>query len=521
MPLTPGGWSTVYADPPWRFTNRTGKVAPEHRRLDRYDTMTQEEICALPVQDVVADNAHLYLWVPNALLPQGLEVMQSWGFRYVSNLVWAKRRKDGGPDGRGVGFYFRNVTEIILFGVRGSMRTLAAGRPDLPGYRNVLSAHKDTLKWLARRPLEPHDEIADLDAMIAAIVDELAPNLVARNSIGHTSAAQLILTAGDNSERLRSEASFAALCGVSPVPASSGKTTRHRLNRGGDRAANSALHIIAIGRLRSDPRTQAYVAKRIAEGHSKLEAIRCVKRYIAREVFSLISNADRRSTRETPPLDKQKGIRRAETLEVPRPRRGGEPMHLLVDSTGLTLCGPGEWLAERHGTKRRRGWKKLHLATGADTGHIVASVLTDKDADDGSQVGPLLDRIDVAVASFTGDGAFDRDDVYAAVAARHPDAAVIVPPRVGAVPSGTAETAPTQRDRHLKAIAERGRMGWQGASGYHWRALGESDVSRWKRVIGDGLRLQTDGRQATEVAIAANVLNRMLELGRPEYVRTT
>ena len=152
----------------------------------------------------------------------------------------------------------------------------------------MTSAYKITLRSLARRHLELHDEIADLDGLIVAMVDELAPALVARNSIGHASAAQLILTAGDNSERLHSEASFAALCGVSPVPASSGKTNRHRLNRGGDRAANSALHIIAIGRLRSDPRTQAYVAKRIAEGHSKLEAIRCVKRYIAREVFSLI-----------------------------------------------------------------------------------------------------------------------------------------------------------------------------------------------------------------------------------------
>lgn len=128
LPEVEAGWPTVYADPPWRFVNRTGKVAPEHRRLDRYDTMTHEEICALPVADVVGANAHLYLWVPNALLPEGLKVMQSWGFRYVSNLVWAKRRRDGGPDGRGVGFYFRNVTELILFGVRGSMRTLEAGR---------------------------------------------------------------------------------------------------------------------------------------------------------------------------------------------------------------------------------------------------------------------------------------------------------------------------------------------------------------------------------------------------------
>ena len=212
---------------------------------------------------------------------------------------------------------------------------------------------------------------------------------------------------------------------------------------------------------------------------------------------------------------------RAETLELPKPRSGlgSGPVHLLVDSTGLRLCGPGEWLVEKHGTKRRRAWRVLHLATDADTGRIVASVLTDKDADDGSQVGPLLERIEGAVASFTGDGAHYRDDVYAEVAARHPAAAVVVPPRANAVPSETAETAPTQCDRHLRCIAERGRMGWQKASGYNWRALVESDISRWKRVIGDGLRFQTDGRQAREVAIAADMLNRMLDLGRPEYVR--
>jgi hypothetical protein len=213
--------------------------------------------------------------------------------------------------------------------------------------------------------------------------------------------------------------------------------------------------------------------------------------------------------------------RRAETLEVPRPRSSPSsgPVHLLVDSTGLKLCGPGEWLVEKHGSRMRRSWKKLHLATDADTGRIVASALTGNAADDGSQVGPLLDRIAGSVASFTADGAFDRDDVYAAVTARHPDAAVVVPPRSSAVPSDTAETAPTQRDRHLQVIAEGGRMGWQKASGYNWRALVESDVSRWKRIVGDGLRSRTEGRQTTEAAIAADVLNRMLDLGRPEYVR--
>ncbi len=132
----------------------------------------------------------------------------------------------------------------------------------------------------------------------------------------------------------------------------------------------------------------------------------------------------------------------------------------------------------------------------------------------------MLDQVDGPVASFTGDGAFDRDDVYAEVAARHPDAAVVVPPRSSAVPtSEAAETTPTRRDAHLRCIAERGRMGWQKASGYNWRALVESDIARWKCVIGDKLRSQTDGRQATEVAIAAEVLNHMLDLGRPEYVR--
>ena len=139
------------------------------------------------------------------------------------------------------------------------IRTVAAWHPDLTAYRDVASVYRIGLKSLARRYLELHDEIADLDMMIKAIIAELAPELIARNSIGSNGAAQLLLTAGDNPERLKSEAAFAALCGVSRVPASSGKT-HHRLNRGGDRAANSALHIIAIGRLRTDDRTKAFVA---------------------------------------------------------------------------------------------------------------------------------------------------------------------------------------------------------------------------------------------------------------------
>jgi N6-adenosine-specific RNA methylase IME4 len=132
-------FATILADPPWRFTNKTGKVAPEHRRLSRYTTMTFDEIAALPVPQIATPTAHLYLWCPNALLPEGLAVMKAWGFTYKSNLVWHKVRKDGGSDGRGVGFYFRNVTEMILFGVRGkNARTLAPGRSQV----NLLATRK-------------------------------------------------------------------------------------------------------------------------------------------------------------------------------------------------------------------------------------------------------------------------------------------------------------------------------------------------------------------------------------------
>jgi N6-adenosine-specific RNA methylase IME4 len=146
-------FGTVLADPPWQFTNKTGKIAPEHRRLSRYGTMTLAEITALPVEQLAAPTAHLYLWCPNALLPDGLAVMAAWGFSYKSNIVWHKVRKDGGSDGRGVGFYFRNVTELILFGVRGrNARTLAPGRRQV----NLLATRK---REHSRKPDEQYEII--------------------------------------------------------------------------------------------------------------------------------------------------------------------------------------------------------------------------------------------------------------------------------------------------------------------------------------------------------------------------
>jgi len=147
-------FGTILADPPWRFQNRTGKVAPEHRRLQRYPTMTLAEICEMPVADHTADKSHLYLWVPNALLREGLEVLDAWGFKYKTNIIWYKVRRDGGPDRRGVGFYFRNVTEILLFGVKGSLRTGAPGRR-MP---NIVSTRK---REHSRKPDEMYNVIED------------------------------------------------------------------------------------------------------------------------------------------------------------------------------------------------------------------------------------------------------------------------------------------------------------------------------------------------------------------------
>lgn len=145
-------FGTILADPPWQFANRTGKVAPEHKRLSRYETLGIDQIKDIPVSLACAKQSHLYLWVPNALLRWGLDVMEAWGFVYKTNIVWHKTRKDGGPDGRGVGFYFRNTTELVLFGTRGKLRTLAPGRRQV----NIIKSQK---REHSRKPDELYDVI--------------------------------------------------------------------------------------------------------------------------------------------------------------------------------------------------------------------------------------------------------------------------------------------------------------------------------------------------------------------------
>lgn len=147
-----GRFSTILADPPWRFSNRTGKMAPEHKRLHRYETMKVEEICALPISTIASEKSHLYLWCPNALIAWGLQTMKAWGFEYKTNIVWLKVRKDGGPDGRGVGFYYRNVTELVLFGTRGQLRTAQPGRRMV----NVIATMKQRH---SQKPVELYDMI--------------------------------------------------------------------------------------------------------------------------------------------------------------------------------------------------------------------------------------------------------------------------------------------------------------------------------------------------------------------------
>lgn len=193
-----------------------------------------------------------------------------------------------------------------------------------------------------------------------------------------------------------------------------------------------------------------------------------------------------------------------------------EPLHLLVDSTGIKIYGEGEWLSEKHGVRSRRRWRKLHVGVDAGSHEIVAVELTADDIGDVTAVPDLLYQIEDDLSSMTGDGAYDGQSVYDAVAARHPGAAVIIPPRSTAVVS---ETAATQRDQHLAVIAERGRISWQRSSGYSRRSLAETAIYRYKTIIGRRLHARTLSAQRSEAKIACNVINRMTSLGMPVSVR--
>ena len=194
------------------------------------------------------------------------------------------------------------------------------------------------------------------------------------------------------------------------------------------------------------------------------------------------------------------------------------PVHILIDSTGLEVYGAGQWLEEKHGARARRSWRKLHLALDADSGEIIAHVMTDQDAGDASQVEPLLDQIDAQIGQFTADVAYDGNPTYDAVVRHSADAAVVIPPRANAVERPDTEP-PTQRDQHIAAINTDGRMKWQTATSYGKRSLVEAAIGRYKSIIGGRLRARTFGAQQTEVAIGCAVLNRMLACAHPKSIR--
>jgi hypothetical protein len=196
-------------------------------------------------------------------------------------------------------------------------------------------------------------------------------------------------------------------------------------------------------------------------------------------------------------------------------KKASSPVHVVIDSTGLKVFGSGEWLHEKHGGKPRRSWRKLHPAVNPDSGEILASELTTTDDGDASLVGPLLDQIDSPISAVFADGAYDGEPVYRSVAGHTPNAAVIIPPRSTAVPSDTAETAPTQRDRHIRLIEERGRLGWQRAVNYGKRSLAGVAMFRYKKLVGRDRHARTLPAQKTEAKVACKVLNIMTGLGMP------
>lgn len=218
--------------------------------------------------------------------------------------------------------------------------------------------------------------------------------------------------------------------------------------------------------------------------------------------------------------------RRCRALSVGRTARhnavkaSSGPIHVLIDSTGLKIYGAGQWLEEKHGVKAPRQWHKLHLAVDADTGEIIAEVITGQNASDISQIEALLERIDTPMASFTGDGAYDSDETYKAVRRHSSGAKIIVPPRMRK-PQDMHYGPPDQRDWHTNAIAHYGRMRWQSITGYGRRAKAETSMGRYKSIIGNRLRSRKLANQQTEVILGCHILNRMLNCARPNSVRVT
>jgi len=215
--------------------------------------------------------------------------------------------------------------------------------------------------------------------------------------------------------------------------------------------------------------------------------------------------------------------RRASKRKAPNKRHDDRipekgPVHVLIDSTGLQVYGAGQWLKEKHGVKSRRAWRKLHLALDAESSDIIAHVMTDRDAGDASQVEPLLDQIDMPIAQFTADGAYDGEPTYAVVIRHTADAEVVIPPRANAV-ERQHDDPTNQRNQHIATINADGRMKWQAATGYGKRSLVETAIGRYKSIIGGRLRARSFAAQQTEVALSCAVLNRMLACARPKSVR--
>lgn len=277
----------------------------------------------------------------------------------------------------------------------------------------------------------------------------------------------------------------------------------------------------AIGGWKAQPRTTRGGQRHYSDlAIETALTLRAVFRLALRQSEGLIGSIMKMLEIDLPIPDHTTLSRRACGLPVCNPARiGTGELHLIVDSTGLKLRGAGEWLVEKHGAIKRRAWRKLHIGIDAGNGEIVAFDLTDKDVDDASHIRALLDQLTQAPASFMADGAYDRAATYEAILAKNPSARFIVPPCKGAVPGPTATISPTQRDLHVLAVDEHGRMNWQKASGYNTRSKVEAAISRYKRVIGDTLKSRHDSRRSTEVAIATKSLNRMNQLGRAKFSR--